>query len=76
MPSITNQIEGVETTLPFGRFVCEHEAFTSGDFDTHFVKKYFDPEILLKKRENDARLAALLALKLYRDQRQVLRTPN
>jgi propionyl-CoA carboxylase alpha chain len=32
-------VKGVETTLPFGKFVFEHEAFRSGNFDTHFVKK-------------------------------------
>jgi propionyl-CoA carboxylase alpha chain len=31
-------VKGVETTLPFGKFVFEHEAFRSGNFDTHFVK--------------------------------------
>jgi len=24
----------------------DHEAFISGDFDTHFVEKYFTPEVL------------------------------
>jgi acetyl-CoA carboxylase biotin carboxylase subunit len=37
-------ITGITTTLGFGRFVMQHEAFTSGNFDTHFVKKYFTPE--------------------------------
>ena len=36
-------ITGVETTLSFGRYVMEHEAFRSGNFDTKFVEKYFDP---------------------------------
>jgi acetyl/propionyl-CoA carboxylase alpha subunit len=31
-------VEGVATTLPFGKFVMQHEAFRSGDFDTGFVK--------------------------------------
>ena len=39
------KIEGVETTLPFGKFVFEHEAFRSGKFDTNFVKKYKKPEV-------------------------------
>src|SRR5690606_11002062 len=34
------KIEGVHTTLPFGRFVFEHDAFISGNFDTHFVSNY------------------------------------
>ena len=39
-------IVGVETTLPFGRFVLEHPDFLSGQFDTHFVPKYFHAEAL------------------------------
>jgi len=35
------KIRGVSNTLAFGTFVMEHEAFRSGNFDTHFVKKYF-----------------------------------
>jgi len=40
------RITGIETTLPFCRYVLEHEAFVSGDFDTKFVEKYFSPEKL------------------------------
>ena len=39
------QIEGVSTTLPFGTFVFEHDAFGSGDFDTDFVKKFYSADI-------------------------------
>lgn len=35
-------IVGCETTLPFARFVLQHEDFTSGQFDTHFVQNRFD----------------------------------
>ncbi len=40
------QIAGVETTLSFCRYVMEHDAFVSGNFDTNFVKLYFTPEKL------------------------------
>jgi propionyl-CoA carboxylase alpha chain len=40
------QISGLQTTLPFCKFVMQHEAFVSGNFDTHFVKHYFSPEVL------------------------------
>lgn len=40
------QITGVKTTLPFCRFVMNHEAFTSGNFTTHFVQNYFSPDKL------------------------------
>lgn len=38
------EIEGIATTLPFGRFVCTHPAFVSGQFDTSFVDKYWQGE--------------------------------
>nr|WP_067059095.1 acetyl-CoA carboxylase biotin carboxylase subunit [Mucilaginibacter sp. L294] len=53
-------ITGITTTLSFGRFVMQHEAFTSGNFDTHFVKKYFTPESLQTGTETEALIAALV----------------
>jgi len=58
------QITGIETTLPFGKFVMQHEAFTSGKFDTHFVKKYFQPEKLQQENKAEAMIAALVAAQL------------
>ena len=69
-------IEGVQTTLPFGKFVCEHDAFISGDFDTHFVKNYYSPEKLLQQHKEEAEIAALIALKHYLEDQQLLRLPN
>lgn len=54
------QITGIETTLGFGKFVMEHQAFISGDFDTHFVEKYFLPEDLKDFDADEAMLAALI----------------
>jgi len=70
------RIEGVETTLPFGKFVFEHEAFRSGNFDTHFVKSHFDPDALKKMKDKEAELAALLALKLFQEEQKILRAPH
>ena len=69
-------IEGVETTLPFGKFVCEHPAFRDGKFDTNFVNEFFDTDELKKNQKNEAELAALIALKLYQKELTLLRTPN
>lgn len=69
-------IEGVQTTLPFGKFVCEHEAFISGNFDTHFVKNYYSPKILLEQHKEEAKIAALIALESYLEDRKLLRLPN
>src|SRR3569833_1502455 len=58
------QISGITTTLGFGKFVMEHEAFTSGNFDTHFVKKYFTPEVLQTSNADEALIAAIVMEKL------------
>jgi len=54
------EITGIETTLAFGKFVMQHQAFTSGNFDTHFVGKYFKPEMLDSENEEEAKIAAIL----------------
>lgn len=70
------QVEGIQTTLPFGSFVCEHDAFRSGNFDTHFVKKYYSPESLKSKQDEEAKIAALIAVKQYIEDQKLLRVPN
>ena len=56
------QISGVQTTLPFGRFVMEHDAFRSGQFDTGFVSKYFTPDKLMSEPDaTENELATVLA---------------
>lgn len=58
-------ITGIETTLGFGKFVMQHEAFKTGKFDTHFVGKYFTAESLKKQDETEALIAAVIAAKLF-----------
>lgn len=69
------EVQGVETTLPFGTFVFEHEAFRSGNFDTHFVKNYYSPEALKQQQEVEAKIAAIIALKKYLQDKTILRLP-
>jgi pyruvate carboxylase subunit A len=69
-------IKGVATTLAFGRFVFQHEAFISGNFDTHFVKKYFTPEGIAEEEEEGAAIAAELAAKLMLDSEHQLNVPE
>ncbi|MFO0495546.1 MAG: acetyl/propionyl/methylcrotonyl-CoA carboxylase subunit alpha [Flavobacteriia bacterium] len=48
------QISGLKTTLDFGKFVLKHEAFRSGNFDTNFIKHYFeDPTIMHTAMEEE-----------------------
>jgi acetyl-CoA carboxylase biotin carboxylase subunit len=66
------KIEGVATTLPFGTFVFEHEAFFSGHFDTHFVKNYYTPEKIKEKQKANAEIAAIVALRYWMDNKKMI----
>ncbi len=70
------KVEGVSTTLPFGKFVFEHEAFVSGNFDTNFVKKYYSADIIKEHQAKEAEIAALIALKQYLTDQKIVRLPN
>lgn len=59
------EITGIETTLSFGKFVMQHEAFISGNFDTHFVSKYFNADSLKQEDETEALIAAISAVALF-----------
>lgn len=70
------EVAGVQTTLPFGTFVMEHEAFRSGNFDTHFVKDYYSPKAILENNEQGARIAAMVALQQYISDKKIVRLPK
>ncbi|WP_025739545.1 acetyl-CoA carboxylase biotin carboxylase subunit [Aquimarina pacifica] len=69
-------IKGVQTTLPFGKFVIQHDSFKEGTFDTHFVKNYYTAAIITSTNENEAKIAALIALKQYQEDQKTLRIPT
>jgi acetyl-CoA carboxylase biotin carboxylase subunit len=57
------EITGLETTLGFCKFVMQHEAFRSGNFDTKFIEKYFTPANLQESPDNiKEQIAAALAV--------------
>jgi len=59
------QITGIQTTLPFCKFVLRHEAFLSGQFDTRFISLYYTPEVLDTAPDADEEaIAAALAAHL------------
>ncbi len=61
-------ITGPETTLSFCRFVMEHEAFRSGNFDTNFISRYYTPEVQERAAtEEEMDIAAALAVMLSRN---------
>ena len=70
------KVEGIETTLPFGKFVFESDVFKSGNFNTHFVKNHYSPEKLKSAFESEAKIAAQIALKHYLKELEQLKVPN
>jgi acetyl/propionyl-CoA carboxylase alpha subunit len=58
------QLTGIETTLPFGKFVMKHEAFINGNFDTKFIDKYFTAD-KLKQSNNFDEVYAFAAGELF-----------
>ncbi len=58
------EIEGIKTTLHFGKFVMNHPSFISGNFSTKFVSQYWHPE----KIDSDAlKIGSLVAAKIYHE---------
>ncbi|MBI1221928.1 MAG: acetyl-CoA carboxylase biotin carboxylase subunit [Bacteroidetes bacterium] len=58
------EISGIATTLEFGEWVMNHEAFKEGQFDTKFIDKYFNVDSLKREDEGEM-LAAALAATLF-----------
>lgn len=55
-------ILGVETTIPFCRFVMDHPNFNSGDFAIDFVQKHFAPQLLTPPSSEEKIAAAIGAI--------------
>jgi len=66
------KIEGIKTTLEFGEFVMNHDAFISGKFDTHFVVNYFKP---IELNEDESQLAALFSAWFMEEKKQTIVLP-
>lgn len=69
-------ITGIQTTLAFGKFVMQHEAFQSGKFDTHFVSKYFNAKCLKNENADEALIAAIAAVMSINKQKAALNTES
>ena len=69
------KVFGIETTLSFGKYVCQHEAFKSGKFDTHFVKNYYSVTKIQEKYKEESEVAAKMALKYYLEEKKMIKRP-
>lgn len=70
-------IEGIETTLGFGKFVLTHPDFINGTFDTNFIPKNFDPKKWIESYDTEKGAAAILAAYIYmQEARQAIEIDN
>lgn len=56
------EITGIQTTLPFGKWIMEHPKFISAEIDTGFIGNYFRPEHLNTMNRDYEEIAALMAV--------------
>jgi len=68
------RISGVQTTLDFAQFVMDHEAFVSGDFDTHFVANYYTPESINNGNPELESVGAMALSNLLQQQKETQHT--
>lgn len=68
------RIKGLDTTLAFGKFAVNHEAFTSGKFDTHFVENHMAE--FIADEEEIHRIAANFIAAVYHQNRSMLTLPK
>jgi acetyl-CoA carboxylase, biotin carboxylase subunit len=61
-------IQGIKTTLPFGKWAVQTEPFRIGKFDTKFIEKYYKPEYLQTNDEAADKVAAIVAAYLWETQ--------
>lgn len=65
------KIEGIPTTLDFGRFVMQHPKFVDGDFDTNFIAQYYTPEARAEQDEAINKAAALFTYLEFNEHKKV-----
>ncbi|MCK5782774.1 MAG: biotin carboxylase, partial [Flavobacteriales bacterium] len=61
------KIVGPKTTLGFGRYVMKHDAFRSGNFNTHFVKDHFSVDKYDKSYLQEEKMGAIFAAHYFEE---------
>jgi acetyl/propionyl-CoA carboxylase alpha subunit len=70
------KISGVQTTLPFGLYVANHEVFKDGSYSTNFVEKYFYPSLDEDSNDPLAEMIGKAGLKVYLERVNDLTVPG
>jgi propionyl-CoA carboxylase alpha chain len=73
------EIAGCRTTIPFCKYVLNHESFVSGNYDTHFVPDHFSREKIDAENTDSHKVKALAAALLKmedsgQEEEQMLKT--
>jgi acetyl-CoA carboxylase biotin carboxylase subunit len=63
-------IQGVKTTLSFGKWAVQTEPFRTGKFDTKFIEKFYKPEYLQPQDEELEAVAALITGHIWESKKQ------
>jgi acetyl-CoA carboxylase biotin carboxylase subunit len=63
-------IQGIQTTLAFGKWAVNTEPFRSGKFDTKFIEKHYKPEYLLVNDPLAEEVASLLAAHIWEKEKK------
>lgn len=63
-------IQGIQTTLGFGKWAVQTEPFRTGNFDTKFIEKHFKPEYLQENNPEAEEVAALLGAFIWEKQKK------
>lgn len=67
-------IQGIQTTLGFGKWAVRTEPFRTGKFDTKFIDKHFKPEYLQEEDPAAIEIAALLSGIVWEEKKQQKKT--
>ena len=70
------KISGISTTISFCKFVMQHEAFSSGNFDTRFVENHFDPRLLQEELTGEEKQLMAAVAVHYQEQQKKMNAAN
>lgn len=66
------QINGIQTTLSFGKWAIHTDPFKAGQYDTKFIEKFFKPEYLIQSNPDAEKVAALLGAMIWEKEKKPL----
>ncbi len=64
------KILGIKTTLNFGKWAVQEQAFVEGNYNTGFIETYFKPELLATEHKEEQEIGSVLAGYLWKNENQ------